>query len=349
MKRCKKCGRKGLFLRLSPRGLCAHCEAVQQREDENTAAAQRKTNLPKTSENNESTISVTVSMHTHHPEIPSYQKDYAKTIFLSWFVRPKEKPKEWPKYFLYELGIRDCEKYLYDLLKEGLLEEASVEERIKFLKVAELKTLLGESGLPSTGKKEQLQQMALENISEDIINHFMAGEMRYCLSSSGHEFVSRHEQYTILYKHKNWAITWQAFDNAHRQDVGIYDTIWGLLNKRVLEEYKQNYGRNAYHSMAECAMERGQPEVALSLFLQVLYIDLCFSPVFMGFAPAVVSSINTLGDYYHLGMVEDVLSLHVPGRTFTQEEFEKIIESIILGNIDTKAIEDDLRKRGGKE
>lgn len=34
MRRCKKCGRKGLFLRLSLRGLCNECEATQRRADE---------------------------------------------------------------------------------------------------------------------------------------------------------------------------------------------------------------------------------------------------------------------------------------------------------------------------
>lgn len=34
MRRCKKCGRKGLFLRLSLSGLCNECEATQRRADE---------------------------------------------------------------------------------------------------------------------------------------------------------------------------------------------------------------------------------------------------------------------------------------------------------------------------
>ncbi len=34
MAKCKKCGRKGLFLHLSPRGLCRECEATQVRADE---------------------------------------------------------------------------------------------------------------------------------------------------------------------------------------------------------------------------------------------------------------------------------------------------------------------------
>lgn len=34
MWRCKKCGRKGLFLSFSPRGLCKECEATQRRADE---------------------------------------------------------------------------------------------------------------------------------------------------------------------------------------------------------------------------------------------------------------------------------------------------------------------------
>ena len=34
VRRCKKCGRKGLFLRLSLRGLCNECEATQRRADD---------------------------------------------------------------------------------------------------------------------------------------------------------------------------------------------------------------------------------------------------------------------------------------------------------------------------
>ena len=271
-------------------------------------------------------------MHVNR-DIPAYQSDYAKTIYLNWFATPKEKPKAWPQYFAYECGIKNCEQYFAQLCAEELIAKAPTSKQIKSLKMADLKNILSIVGL--------------QNIADNDLQPFL-GKSVYCLSLTGKLFVSQHEQYVILHKHRDWGITWQGFDQAHRQGVDIYDTIWGLLNKRVLDEARTNFGRNAYASMAECALERRKPEEALALYLQVLYIDLCFCPHLVGFAPGIVSQIQALGDYYSIDLLQYPFAMRIPGQTSTQKEFAQIVESIIAGTIDINETETALRKRGGQ-
>lgn len=291
-------------------------------------------------------IKMTCAMHVNR-DIPAYQSDYAKTIYLNWFATPKEKPKAWPQYFAYECGIKNCEQYFAQLCAEELVAKAPTSKQIKSLKMADLKNILSTVGLPTSGNKQQLIDRVLQNIADNDLQPFL-GKSVYCLSLTGKLFVSQHEQYVILHKHRDWGITWQGFDQAHRQGVDIYDTIWGLLNKRVLDEARTNFGRNAYASMAECALERRKPEEALALYLQVLYIDLCFCPHLVGFAPGIVSQIQALGDYYSIDLLQYPFAMRIPGRTSTQKEFAQIVESIIAGTIDINETETALRKRGGQ-
>lgn len=283
------------------------------------------------------------------PEIPVYQGDYAKTIFLNWFSKPKEKPlaNKWPQYFLYECGIRDCSSFLDQMIKDGLIKIVQPESKLRALKISDLKEILSNHQLPTTGSKNQLADRILENLDCDVIEQCVGNEPMYYLSVAGQEFVGKHQQYVILYKHKNWMISWKEFDKAHRPgEVGIYDTIWGLLQQRYTKEFLMNYGRNAYHSMAECALERGNGEISLSIFLQVLYIDLCFCPDFLGLAPGIMTSIRSLGDYYHIGMIDGIYKMRIPGRVCEKEEFNKIVISIINGKINAESVEKKLRKRG---
>lgn len=281
------------------------------------------------------------------PEIPKYQGDYAKTIFLNWFSKPKEKPIQgkWPQYFLYECGIRDCSLFFDQMINNGLIKTIQPEAKLQVLKLTDLKEMLSQRQLPTTGSKAQLIDRIMENFDSNSILKYVGNSPMYSLSISGHEFIEKHQQYVILYKHKNWMVSWQDFDRSHRPEVGIYDTIWGLLNQRYMEEVPRNYGRNAYHSMAECAIEREKPEIALSLYLQVLYIDLCFCPDFLGLAPGIVKEIGKLGDYYHLEMLDDIYKMKIPGCVCEKEEFNRIIVSIINGKINIEAVEKRLKKR----
>lgn len=287
-------------------------------------------NPPQCPEKKDETISF--SFHTE-TTIPEYQGDYAKTVFLYWFSTPKKKPdaSDWPKYFLYECGIRDCQCYFDDLLKEELLREAPREKRLSALKITDLKMLLSDAGLTTSGKKEQLIERVIKEVSQKKIDECLGEAKYYCLSPSGSVFMQRHKQYVVLHKHKNWGITWQEFDSVHRPEVGIYDTISGLLTKRVMDEFCVNLSRNAYYSLSECSEERGDQEGALYFLLKVLYLDLRFDPADPGIAPGIASSIRRLSDYYHLGMLDDVCSDDGMISVLSKDEFGEIVRFIIEG------------------
>ena len=94
--------------------------------------------------------------NSYSPNIPNFQGDYAKTFFLWAFNKssPVKKQSEYARYFLYECGIRDAFLYHRQLIKEGYFTKASMEEKLKTLKVADLKLMLKELEQPVTGKKD---------------------------------------------------------------------------------------------------------------------------------------------------------------------------------------------------
>lgn len=247
-------------------------------------------------------ITVKMNMIKEKKQSIDNNDDYAKTIFLDWYKKPKARKMndEYPKYFLYECGIRNCQKYFDNLVDEGYLEET-----------------FSSSGL-------------------------------YVQSAQGAKFVTEHEICIVLHKHRNWGISYEEYVNCHRPDVGMYDTIWGILHKHLLDEMKldaSSFGRNQYHYMYEVLKEQKLYEKALEMLLRVLNIDISGSVYGIGYAPAIVSDIRKLGDYYSLDMIARAYNDKLPIKLYSEQEFENIVRGIICGTIDIDNAESDARRR----
>ena len=104
-------------------------------------------------------------------DIPPFQRDYAKAIFL-WAnskAAPVKDSDGYARYFLYECGIRDAAKYHRALIAEGYFEEASVEQTLNSLKVTELKEILAAIEESTTGKKDALIWRVANNAAPSVI------------------------------------------------------------------------------------------------------------------------------------------------------------------------------------
>lgn len=286
-------------------------------------------------------------------EIPPLQGDYAKTVFLFANSKPSAVKKDdgYQRYLIYECGIRQPTDYHRSLIKDGYFVESDLQSLIAALKVPELKDTLLQLGETTTGKKDTLIQRILDNGNETIIRqHCLQGT--YMLSDKGAAFLADHDDYVKFHQHKNWGITWQEYDSAHRPGRSFYDTVWGIFNAHLLKSNRIE--RNTYLFMAELLIEAGNRPHAIEVLLQVLYLDVSgscnydylkmyrdgafdkkdarssFETAIM-IAPWVQESIVVYKDVYTDDLIPHIYQWKLPIQVCSEQLFRKIVHSIMDG------------------
>ena len=314
-------------------------------------------------------VSLTVTGNvSYSTEIPSLQGDYAKTVFL-WAhdkASPVRKQDEYARYFLYECGIRNPVTYHKELIAQGYFAQAPVTAILKTLKVAELKQLLAQKGKPTTGKKEVLIERISETASKELVDQLCADKL-YFLSEKGQIFLSEHQNYVLVHKHKaNWGIDWHEFDANYRPGLSFYDVAWSIFNRRVVTD-KNTFGRNEYLHMYQLLVEEGKRERAFEILLRVMYIDLsgvCASGSYQLYregiyskkdlrehfgiaimlAPGIVNPIADFADLYDDAIIDRLYEQKLPMQVCDKKLFRSIVLSIFDGTYDESKVEEQLKR-----
>jgi len=303
--------------------------------------------------------------------VPPVQGDYAKTIFL-WAnekASPIKKSSEYARYFLYECGIRDCAAYHRELITAGYFEEASIELLLDSLKISELKQILTDINQPTTGKKDALISRILTASDTSIISKYCPQKL-YVLTEKGTEFLSAHNDYVQIHKHKNWGVSWQEYDAKHREGHSFFDTIWGILNERIVRDNKQ-FGRNEYLFMYQLLLEENRRKDALEMLLRVLYIDLSgvagldsFSlykkglykekelreqfDIIIMLAPGIINPIADYRDVFEDSIVDHIYEHKLPIQVCDKKLFLSIVYKALDGSYEETIIKEQLRKAYSK-
>ena len=161
------------------------------------------------------TVKVTTKVNNepYNPDIPPFQGDYAKTIFLWAHEKASavRKNDDYARYFLYECGISNPSAYHRELIRAGCFEKAPATAILNSLKVADLKQFLSSIGQVSTGKKDVLIERIIQNADESSLATLCPEEL-YVLSEIGRAFLEEHYDYVMVHKHKNWGIDWKEYD-----------------------------------------------------------------------------------------------------------------------------------------
>ncbi|HIU01082.1 MAG TPA: hypothetical protein IAB64_03795 [Candidatus Coproplasma excrementavium] len=225
---------------------------------------------------NKNSNSISVEIHSSSEQIPQYQGDYAKTIFLYKHSRamPLKKNDEYQKFFLYELGIRNPRKYHLELIKQGLLIESNLNDKLEALTVNQLKCLMNDLNIAVSGAKSSLIEKAKRSDNVDTIIDKYYSNQPFSLSEKGVQFINEHNHYILLWKHKNWSISWQEYDETVRSTQykkSFYDIVWGIFNKRIL--HSTNFGYDGYINMYELLCEENKMPEALQILLLILSLD----------------------------------------------------------------------------
>lgn len=206
-------------------------------------------------------------------DIPKFQGDYAKTIFL-WAHNKASSVKDkegYARYFLYECGIQDATAYHKGLITQGYFQEASEEEKLQSLTLPELKKILSDFEQPTSGKKDILIERITKNVDQSEIKRYIP-EKLYVLTEAGKIFLDKHNDYVLIHTHKAWEISWQEYDMKHKENFSFYDTVWGIFNERLLSE-NYDFGRNIYLMMYQLLEEEKRRVRALEMLLKVFYLD----------------------------------------------------------------------------
>lgn len=319
---------------------------------------------------NKPQIRTTVKDEYGDSGIPSLQGNYAKAIFLNAYSSPspiKEK-SDYQSYLLYECGINDAPAYHRQMIKEGYLREASPEEKLTYLKVADLKDILREYGLSSSGNKQQLIYRLFNEVGEEIIKNYCSQAM-YTITAKGKLYLDNNQDYIRLHKHRDWDINWKEFDIHKKPGYSFSDTVWEIFNERILKS--SDFGRSQYYMMYQLLLEENKRKQACRIILHVLYLDL--SGVYSRdalrlyksgilkkdelygtlsvtpfFAPFVICPIVELKDVFDIKYIDRIYEHRLPFNICNKELFIEIVESLIYGTFDevyyTKRLEEQCKK-----
>lgn len=294
---------------------------------------------------------IVVNNKSNNHDLPPYQGDYAKAVFL-WAhdkASPVHPSNDYPRYIMYECGIANPSAYHLGLIDEGYFEAAPTVEMLSSLKVADLKQFLSSIGQSSTGKKDVLIERISQNADDSTIKSFFPHPM-YVLSKIGRSFIEEHHNYILLHTHKQWDIGWKEFDAKHHPNFSFYDTVWGILNERVTKDTKL-FGRNEYLSMYQLLAEEGKRAHAIEMLLTVIYIDfsgvsgmehyrlykdrifdqkhlLDFFDVIIMIAPGLIKSVYEYKDVYSDDIIDRLYEHKLPVQICDKFLFLKIVQAI---------------------
>jgi len=175
----------------------------------------------------------------------------------------------------YKYGIKDMDSVLRSLCKKGYIEAGPLELAMKKYTIPELKKLLKQHSLKVTGKKDELIQRLINNISDIELNSVFV-DKPYILTPLGNDILKK-EAY-ILYIHcRNIANLdiWNLSEIIHKMPPMHYKSA---IIKYLSNQCKNFVSKKLYTSyisykvqMADIALEENIPQLALKFLLESIY------------------------------------------------------------------------------
>jgi hypothetical protein len=181
-------------------------------------------------------------------------------------------------FWWYRYGVRDVDKCLYSLLDRGFLQVGNLQSAIGKETVVVLRGELKKYGLKVSGKKDELVQRLMAEVSHDELNsHFT--RRTYQLTELGKQALDEEGYVPYIHRHVLEDLDiWSLNRIIHKPPYMPYrDKIWGYLNKRSMEHIAAgNFGlyRNCRYHMYSFLMEEKKIKDALGMLSEVVFYDL---------------------------------------------------------------------------
>lgn len=247
--------------------------------------------------------------------VPNDVKErYRTAVFLKWASRgyPIKPDDEYPKYFKRELNIDNPRAFHSLLAAKGYIQKLDNKSKLAKLKVSEIKDLLVKYNLSETGKKQELIERAVSQISDFDLSRELSHIKNLMLTESGRDFLLQNSGYDELYHH-SW-ITLPEYERMRNN--GILDFLSAA--EIIMQEKDNNPSRETKFALDEIYLKKGENKKALGYFIETLYYDCCGTvpPEYHGIisetekdidpAPYIIEKIHELKDFYTAGFAENL-------------------------------------------
>jgi len=277
--------------------------------------------------------------------------NYAYVIFLE---KADGSPEDsvFPKFFEYEYKA-DTDELLKKALINNHLTISEPSIKVENAKVTEIKKILKKHNLKVSGRKIELIERVITNLTDEEINADFPNSY-FVLTDEGRNIVRKNDH--ILYYHKAKYLRIIPLEKYHdllkdNEDPNLkYHIALELLEGYGLKERKEgNWGlyRNSIHSKAEVYEDIGEKTFALEYYFKVCILDLSglnngnqYWPNLISLAPGITVKIEQINSKLHLslGDLQKIYfkcynDLNLPKAFLPKEQsFEELIKQI---NIDT--------------
>lgn len=259
---------------------------------------------------------------------PHVFETFKKAVFLNWASHGYEINSDesfYPQYMKYDLEITSPRLYHESLVREGMLCECNTNEKLARYKTAELKTLLQKYGLPIKRTKQEMIKTALQ-LDEDILIEETANLKRLKLTPNGEAFLDMNDGFVQYYRYK-YGFSLAEYAKLHESGITNFDEAAEIILLR--EDETPNYCSKL--RLAQLYYRIQKYELSLDYYIQTLYYG-CEDKYGSGvvFAPAIIKSIHSLGEYYNDEIVDHCVACNPKVKSvYPKKEFRKIVNNIV--------------------
>ena len=213
----------------------------------------------------------------------NFMNDYATTIVLWTYNKPKKLPKgnnDVPAYYSYECNIIDIDRFMQNIIQQGLIRRPNYAELLEVLKVSDLKDILKSNNLTQTGKKEDLIERIVSNkVTTNLIDEI---NDYYVISEKGTSFFEENKEYIKIHKNQKYQISPKEYYNIRKvkpksKGYSYSDCIWGIFQKRLLNYQRNHEYFNLYYNyqnMLDIAYSEKKYNVAINLCIKCILFEL---------------------------------------------------------------------------
>lgn len=138
----------------------------------------------------------------------------------------------------------DYDEILKKLIDEKFLRLSNINDEIPLLTIPELKNILKDKSLKTTGKKEVLVKRIFDNFTETELKKYTNSEQYYIATEAGNDELKKNEVYILNYHKCHFPVEWvqeakETLENRFSQKISAPEILY-FLCQHLSEEALKN-------------------------------------------------------------------------------------------------------------
>ena len=226
----------------------------------------------------------TSAAQTKEDPLKKVSSSIQESVLLSLAENYKVSEKKYPDYLRDRYGIGFPKEIFQKLEKKGFIRQSTAIEALPKLKAAELKTIASKLGIKTSGNKDVLCERIAETASEETLASSIPE--RYWVVTEKGKATLEENRYIGFYTEKHpynlndIGLDINSFSKlfAGNPNGSVRDIIWGELNRRSIDYYKQAMTKrefrdycNLLRTMALFLEEESRHKDALAAYMRYIH------------------------------------------------------------------------------